>query len=108
VVAAFLGGNAAAVPERYAAADPAVLGAPAGRTVLVHGTADEALPITMARSYAAATGATLNEVLGAVRFEVVDPDSAAWPVVISALRSIIRRPNGRGSATVTDASMLSP
>ncbi|MFE1293800.1 alpha/beta hydrolase fold domain-containing protein [Streptomyces sp. NPDC058731] len=107
-VAAFLGGNAAAVPDRYAAADPAVLGAPAGRTVLVHGTADKALPVTMARSYAAATGATLNEVPRAGHFDVIDPDSAAWPVVVSALRSIIRRPNGRGSVTVTDASMLSP
>ncbi|MFE1337433.1 hypothetical protein ACFW6K_07140 [Streptomyces sp. NPDC058733] len=74
----------------------------------MHGTADEALPIAMARSYAAATGATLNEVSRAGHFDVIDPESAAWPVVVSALRSIIRRPNGRGSVTVTDASMLSP
>ncbi|POX57279.1 alpha/beta hydrolase [Streptomyces sp. Ru71] len=88
-VAAFLGGARTAVPDRYAAADPAALGMPAGRTVLVHGTADEALPITMARTYADATGATLHEVPDGSHFDVIDPASPAWPTVVAGLRSIV-------------------
>ncbi|KUJ66993.1 hypothetical protein ACZ90_31745 [Streptomyces albus subsp. albus] len=88
-VADFLGGGRAQVPDRYAAADPAALGAPAGRTVLVHGTEDEALPVAMARGYAAATGATLLEVDQGGHFDVIDPESAAWPRVIAGLRAIL-------------------
>ncbi|MEU8616359.1 alpha/beta hydrolase [Streptomyces sp. NPDC048623] len=88
-VAAFLGGGRAEVPDRYAAADPAALGAPAGHTVLVHGTADKALPLTMIRRYADTTGATLHPVPDGGHFDVVDPASAAWPVVLSALRTIV-------------------
>ncbi|WP_225829684.1 alpha/beta hydrolase [Streptomyces sp. NK08204] len=88
-VAALLGGARDQVPDRYAAADPAVLGAPAGRTVLIHGTLDEALPVTMARDYAARAGATLHELPGCGHFEPIDPASAAWPVVVDALRAIV-------------------
>ncbi|MFE1882011.1 alpha/beta hydrolase [Streptomyces diastatochromogenes] len=89
-VAAFLGGGRAQVPDRYAAADPAPLGAPVGRTVVVHGTLDEALPVAMARRYASRAGATLHELPGCGHFDVIDPDSAAaWPVVTEALRTIV-------------------
>ncbi|GHI03911.1 hypothetical protein AQI88_08435 [Streptomyces cellostaticus] len=88
-VAAFLGGGRAQIPDRYAAADPAALGVPAGRTVVVHGTLDEALPVAMARRYAARTGAALHELAECGHFDVIDPDSAAWPVVTGALRTIV-------------------
>ncbi|MFF4037975.1 alpha/beta hydrolase [Streptomyces sp. NPDC001816] len=88
-VAAFLGGGRGQVPDRYAAADPAALGVPAGRTVVVHGDLDEALPVAMARRYAARAGATLHELPGAGHFDVIDPDSAAWPVVTEALRTVV-------------------
>lgn len=87
-VADFLGGGSAEVPERYAAADPAVLGTPAGRTVVVHGTHDEALPIDMARAYTRTTGTTLAEVPHGGHFDVIDPESTSWPVVTRALRTL--------------------
>ncbi|MFG2123445.1 alpha/beta hydrolase [Streptomyces sp. NPDC048710] len=88
-VAAFLGGGRERVPDRYAAADPAALGVPAGRTVVVHGALDEALPVAMARRYAARAGASLHELPGAGHFDVIDPDSVAWPVVTEALRTVV-------------------
>ncbi|MGW0883433.1 alpha/beta hydrolase [Streptomyces sp. NPDC002671] len=94
-VAAFLGGARDEVPDRYAAADPAVLGAPAGRTVVIHGALDEALPVAMARDYAARVGATLHELPDCGHFEVIEPGSAAWPVVVDALRTIV---TGEGEA----------
>ncbi|MEU4037383.1 alpha/beta hydrolase [Streptomyces collinus] len=97
-VAALLGGGRDEVPDRYAAADPAVLGAPAGRTVVVHGALDDSLPVAMARRYAARSGATLHELPGCGHFDVIDPDSAAWPAVTGALAAILagdRAPAGR-------------
>ncbi|MER6472638.1 alpha/beta hydrolase [Streptomyces collinus] len=97
-VAALLGGAPDEVPDRYAATDPAVLGAPAGRTVVVHGVRDDSLPVAMARRYAARSGATLHELPDCGHFDVIDPDSAAWPVVTGALAAILaadRAPAGR-------------
>jgi acetyl esterase/lipase len=88
-VAGLLGGGRARVPDRFAAADPAVLGAPAGRTVVVHGVRDEALPVAMSRHYAATTGATLHELPGCGHFEVIDTASAAWPVIVGAVRGLV-------------------
>ncbi|MDX2593161.1 alpha/beta hydrolase [Streptomyces sp. WI03-4A] len=97
-VAALLGGGPDEVPQRYAAADPAVLGAPAGRTVVVHGGRDDSLPVTMARRYAARSGATLHELPDCGHFDVIDPASPAWPAVTGALAAVLaaeRAPAGR-------------
>ncbi|MFF4569463.1 hypothetical protein [Streptomyces sp. NPDC001410] len=56
---------------------------------MVHGDLDEALPVAMARRYVARAGATLHELPGAGHFDVIDPDSAAWPVVTEALRTVV-------------------
>jgi acetyl esterase/lipase len=87
-VAAFLGGSSTQVPERYAAADPATLGAPAGHTIVVHGTCDESVPVDMARAYARTTAATLTEIPDAGHFDVIDPNSAVWPHITQALRDL--------------------
>ncbi|MER7537770.1 alpha/beta hydrolase [Streptomyces sp. NPDC097704] len=87
-VADFLGGSSTEVPERYAAADPAVLGAPAGHTVVVHGTHDEALPPDMARAYTRTTGTALVEIPHGSHFDVIDPDSTAWPHITQALGAL--------------------
>ncbi|MCZ0985005.1 hypothetical protein O1M54_03465 [Streptomyces diastatochromogenes] len=66
------------------------MGAPAGRTVVVDGTLDEALPVAMARRYAERSGVTLHELPGCGHFDVIDPESAAArPVVTEALRTIV-------------------
>ena len=47
------------VPDRYARFDPSLLPTPAAPVTLLHGTADDRVPIEMSRSYAARTGAVL-------------------------------------------------
>ena len=70
----------------YAAASPAErlpLGVP---VLLIHGDADENVPIAQSRSFAAAARAAgddcvLRELRGAEHFEVVDPAGRAWPIL---------------------------
>ena len=89
-VARLLGGGPEDVPDRYAGASPAErlpLGTP---QVLVHGTADPAVPVEFSRTYRAAAVAKgdeveLLELAGEDHFGVIDPTSSAWPSVRDAL-----------------------
>ncbi|NUW46877.1 alpha/beta hydrolase family protein [Nonomuraea rhodomycinica] len=85
-VADLLGGGPGDVPERYAAADPAALGASPAPVIVVHGDLDEVLPVDLSRRYHASCGGKLIEVPGAGHFDLIDPRSAAWPSVLEALR----------------------
>jgi acetyl esterase/lipase len=89
VVRELLGGSPTTVPDRFAATDPAVLGTPAATTVVVHGPLDDVVPVEVARSYCARTGVSLVEVPDTGHFELIDPASAAWPVVLAALRDVL-------------------
>lgn len=94
-VRALLGGGPAERPERYAAADPLRL-VPAGVPVaLLHGTDDGYVPLELSRRYAAAagtdTGATLSELTGVGHFDLIDPESSAWPAVLDAVAEVLRR-----------------
>lgn len=85
-----LGGSAADCPERYAAASPARLLPTGVRTVLVHGTDDDVVPVEVSRSYAAVAAAAgddvrLDELPGVEHFAVIEPGSAAWPAVVAAV-----------------------
>lgn len=85
-----LGGSAADRPERYAAASPARLLPTGVRTVLVHGTDDDVVPIEVSRTFAAAAAAAgddvrLHELPGVEHFAVIEPGSAAWPAVLAAV-----------------------
>lgn len=80
-----LGGNPSTVPDRYAYADPARLPAPSAPVILLHGTADDRVPISVSRSYAARTGALLWELPEVGHFALIDPLSAAWPRVLEAV-----------------------
>jgi acetyl esterase/lipase len=86
-MAALLGGEPGDVPERYRDADPTLL-APLGvPQLLVHGDADDDVPIAQSRAFARAAGseATLVEFEGADHFDVIDPRHAAWTAVIDRL-----------------------
>jgi acetyl esterase/lipase len=88
-----LDGGPAEEPSRYAVADPARL-VPLGVPVhIVHGTADDRVPFTMSREFAARAQAagdpvTLDVVAGGGHFGVIDPLSADWPVVLAAFRAV--------------------
>jgi acetyl esterase/lipase len=66
------------------------LGAPA---LLIHGDADENVPIEQSRSFLAAAAAAgddceLVELPGAEHFEVIDPEGRAWPILRARLERL--------------------
>lgn len=92
VVHDLLGGTPTNVPDRYAAVSPydlLPLG-PAVRQVLIHGTADTAVPHELserhaARARALGDDAHLVTLPGVDHFAVVDPRSDAWETVVHSL-----------------------
>lgn len=94
-VAALLGGGPTEVPDRYAACDPRSLPPPTSRTVVMHGTLDEQVPVTMSREFVTAGHAAggniqLLELAKCEHFGLIDPESPAWPEVVLALRSLTK------------------
>jgi acetyl esterase/lipase len=79
-------GPAKAVRERVAVASPAAL-APLGvRQLLVHGTADDIVPVTQSRDYARRDPQVeLVELDGVDHFDVIDQAHGAWSVVTARL-----------------------
>jgi dipeptidyl aminopeptidase/acylaminoacyl peptidase len=90
---ALLGGEPDAVPDRYAVASPAAL-VPLGVPVaLVHGTADDIVPLDQSRRYDAAARAagddvTLTTVPGD-HFAVIDPTTEAWAACLAAAQRLL-------------------
>jgi acetyl esterase/lipase len=88
-----MGGSPTEYPERYAVGSPYDL-LPLGiRQFLIHGTADADLPLEISERYvrrAAATGdaATLLTLPDVGHFELIDPDSQAWPTVLSTITAL--------------------
>jgi acetyl esterase/lipase len=90
---ALLGGGPDEVPDRYAEASPAQRLPLGVRTALVHGTADQAVPVGCSRAYAvtaakAGDDVLLHELQGVGHFELIDPLSAAWPTVLAAVKRV--------------------
>ena len=80
-VRGLMGGGPEEVPERYAVADPAALPPPPVPVTLVHGTADEQVPVGMSRAFGVGS---LVEIPGAGHFDLIDPESRAWHRVVAA------------------------
>jgi acetyl esterase/lipase len=78
-------------PERYAAASPAAL-APLGvPQLLVHGTADDIVPVSQSREHAARDPqAELVELEGADHFDVIDAAQEGWSAVAERLPALLR------------------
>jgi len=80
----FMGGDPWEFPERYAFADPA-LPTPVPR-IIIHGDADEIVPIALSRNYNAP--AKLIELPGASHFDVIDPDTPAFASLLAELARV--------------------
>jgi acetyl esterase/lipase len=83
-----LGGTPEQVPEVYDAADPAtrMRQRPACEVVVVHGDADDAVPVQSSRGLKARFDwLDYRELPGVDHFAVIDPLSTAWPMVIDAI-----------------------
>jgi acetyl esterase/lipase len=81
-VRSLMGGGPDEVPERYAVADPAALPPPDVPVTLIHGSADDQVPVEMSR---AIPWGTLVEIPGAGHFDLIDPQSPVWPRVTAVL-----------------------
>lgn len=82
-------------PDTWTEASPIARVPTAATTVLVHGDADEHVPVEHSRSYVAAAQAagdasTLVELAGVDHVELLDPWSPAWPVIIEELDRVLR------------------
>jgi acetyl esterase/lipase len=88
-VSEFLFGTPEEVPDRYAAADPSLIGKAPVPVVLIHGEKDDVLHVEMARDYASRFGATLIELPGGGHMDVVDPENVAWERLLEALKGIV-------------------
>ena len=77
----FMGGRPEDVPERYAVTDPhALTPDPGSRRLLLHGTADEDVPVSQSEAYLAhlrahAIDADLTIIPGDTHYEILDPNS---------------------------------
>lgn len=89
-----MGGSPTDYPERYAAGSPYDL-LPLGiRQFLIHGTADDTLPLEVSERYeqrAIVKGdpATLLTLPDIGHFELIDPDSSVWPTVQGIVTALL-------------------
>jgi pimeloyl-ACP methyl ester carboxylesterase len=88
--AELLGGTPASAPGRYRDTSPAALLPLGCRQVIVHGTADDAVPFDLSSRYAAAArragdDCQLVELPGADHIDLIDPATPAWQAVRSLL-----------------------
>lgn len=94
VVRDLLGGTPESVPDRYAAASPAALLPLDAPQVLIHGTRDDTIPVGMSRAYQAKAVSAGDEcqliaLADTGHFEPIDPRTAAWREVLSAVQSTL-------------------
>jgi acetyl esterase/lipase len=84
-----LGGSPDEHPDRYRAADVASA-LPAGTPItVIHGDQDLQVPVEMSRDLAAAgSGVEYIELAGIEHFGLIDPRSAAYPVVLETVRRV--------------------
>ncbi|MBO0867912.1 MAG: prolyl oligopeptidase family serine peptidase [Micromonosporaceae bacterium] len=85
-----LGGEPEQLPEIYRQADPVRLVPLGVRQLLVHGTADQHVPLALSENYHAAAvragdDCTLWTLPEVDHFALVDPGSAAWAMVVDEL-----------------------
>jgi acetyl esterase/lipase len=92
---ALMGGDPKQRPERYAAANPGQLMPLNLRQVLVQGSEDDQIPPQLPERWAAASRrqgdfVEVTMVPHADHFDIVDPESSAWPVSRNAMLSLLR------------------
>jgi dipeptidyl aminopeptidase/acylaminoacyl peptidase len=92
---AFMGAGPAERPEAYRLADP-LARLPAGVPVLlVHGDADQRVPVEQSRRYAAAADAAggarceLVELAGVDHFALIDPRTDTWAAVAARMEMLL-------------------
>lgn len=95
VVSRLMDGTPDEHPDRYDAGSPIELLPTGTRQVLVHGTTDDTVPVSQSETYVEKAeklgeDATLVKLEGTGHYELIDPESEAWPTVASAVFSLLR------------------
>jgi dipeptidyl aminopeptidase/acylaminoacyl peptidase len=93
-VTRLMGGTPNEQPDRYDAGSPIELLPTGARHVLVHGTADHTVPLSQSEAFverAEKLGdrSTLVKLDGTGHYELIDPESEAWPPVVRAVLSLL-------------------
>ena len=101
-VVEFLGGTPQQKPRVYEDAC-ASRHASSVRRLILHGTKDEDVPLELSRSFVSARHADpgrveLKELAGATHFDLIDPESQAWPAVLAAVRELLADGHERNSS----------
>ncbi len=97
-VAEFLHGTPSEVPEHYQEADPMRLSIPHARQCLIHGSADDTVPVEFSREYvrekrkrSPSEDVSLVEIAGAGHYDLIDPGSAVRKQVEDTVCQLIAR-----------------
>jgi acetyl esterase/lipase len=85
VVAEFMGGTPETMPEQYREADPVFRACTVPR-VLIHGTADDIVPVEISREFPEPR--RYVEIPDGDHYTLIDPDSTPWLAVVRELRSL--------------------
>ena len=85
VVTEFMGGQPVKIPEAYLDADP-VNQPTAVRRVLIHGELDDIVPVELSRDFPQPR--RYVGIPDADHFTLIDPESTAWPVVVSEITAL--------------------
>jgi acetyl esterase/lipase len=94
VVARLMGGAPDEYPERYNAGSPIELLPAGSRQVLVHGTVDSIVPVSQSERFVERAEdlgerPSLVKLEGIGHFELIDPESDAWPSVARAVLPLL-------------------
>jgi dipeptidyl aminopeptidase/acylaminoacyl peptidase len=94
IVTRLMGGTPEEHPDRYNAGSPIELLPTGARLVLVHGAADDTVPVSQSEAFvqrAEKVGdrPTLVKLDGVGHYELIDPESEAWPSVAGAALSLL-------------------
>jgi dipeptidyl aminopeptidase/acylaminoacyl peptidase len=89
-----MGGTPDEHPDRYDAGSPIELLPTGVRQVLVHGTNDDTVPVSQSEMYVEKAEKlgdrpTLVRLQGIGHYELIDPESEAWPTVADAVLSLL-------------------
>lgn len=89
----FLGGTPKAVPDVYETACPSRHTSSVER-ILIHGTQDEVVPVSLTDEFCEARKedrGTVSpvKIAEAQHFDLIDPESGAWPIVLTAIESFL-------------------
>jgi len=93
-VTRLMGGTPDEHPDRYNAGSPIELLPTGARQLLVHGVDDDTVPVSQSETYVGKAEklgdrSALVKLEGVGHYELIDPESEAWPMVAKAVLSLL-------------------